>query len=123
MEGYSQADILAALQRQSAAPPPPAKQYKDLDQTDLHDGSENKVNTRKLYCPREGCRAVIVQPGTCELIEAKPDLVSILFTSVLLSGECSCSTRSACSACSTCSALARASTPSDSTPPPLARQL
>lgn len=77
MEGYSHADILAALQRQSAAPPPPAKQYKDLDQKDLHDGPA-KVNTRKLYCPREGCRAVIVQPGMCELIEGKPDVVSIL---------------------------------------------
>lgn len=77
MEGYSQADILAALQRQSSAPPPPAKQYKDLQQSELHDGP-TKVNTRKLYCPREGCRAVIVQPGTCELIEGKPDVVSLL---------------------------------------------
>lgn len=76
MEGYSQADILAALQRQSAAPPPPAKQYRDLARSDLHD--ENKVNTRKLYCPRDGCRAVIVQPGTCELVEGKPDVVSAL---------------------------------------------
>lgn len=77
MEGYSQADILAALQRQSSAPPPPAKQYKELEKTDLHDSSDSKVNTRKLYCPREGCRAVIVQPGTCELIEGKADVVSV----------------------------------------------
>lgn len=75
MEGYSQADILAALQRQSTAPPPPTKQYKDVERDELHQG-DKKVNTRKLYCPREGCRAVIVQPGTCELVEGKTDVVS-----------------------------------------------
>lgn len=74
MEGFKQADILAALQRQSTKPPPPTKQYKDLQKSDLH--NDAKVNTRKLYCPREGCRAVIVQPGTAELIEGKEDVVS-----------------------------------------------
>jgi hypothetical protein len=75
----SHADILAALKAQSSRPAPPTVTHAELASAapeSLTNPGKPALNSRKFYCPREGCRAVIIGPGNAAYIEAKEDLVS-----------------------------------------------
>lgn len=79
----SQEALLAALAAQSSRAPPPTKSFAELaapaDLTNgvaTDSGADALVNSRKIYCTRQGCGAVILQPGVGEWVEAEPGIVS-----------------------------------------------
>ncbi|KAL1405349.1 hypothetical protein Q8F55_008980 [Vanrija albida] len=83
----SQDAILAALAAQSTATrraPPQTKGYAELAAgapaslttgLEAAGGADALVNSRKIYCPRGGCNAVVLQPGVGEWVEAEPGIL------------------------------------------------
>ncbi|TXT04852.1 hypothetical protein VHUM_03935 [Vanrija humicola] len=77
----TQKALLAALAAQSSRPAPATKAFNELTTADLTTststdaGADALTNSRKLYCPRGGCGAVILQPGAGEWLEAEPGIL------------------------------------------------
>lgn len=87
MSAPSQADILAALQSQSQASrrsPPNTVSHAALADTApdslTNSSGQARTNSRKLYCPREGCSCVVIGVDAATWVEAESDLVSWLGT-------------------------------------------
>lgn len=80
----SQADIYAALAAQSsfrkpAAPTSAFTSFSDPS-TELISSasSSSRVNSRRVYCPREGCGSLLLLEKAGEVVEAPVDVVSPL---------------------------------------------
>ncbi|WOO85669.1 Guanine nucleotide exchange factor MSS4 [Vanrija pseudolonga] len=78
----SQEALLAALAAQSSRAPPPTKSFAELaapadltTSVSTDGGADALTNSRKIYCTRERCGAVILQPGVGEWVEAEPGIL------------------------------------------------